>query len=175
MDDVRLKVRDGIAEDGIVLRLHFLQIVEARDQFVIVGAVQNQPPLHFAALLGRKHSMRGSEHPHRMAAQLEIIDRGLAPQVKRSGMMGRIQIGQDENLQASGGYEEVRGWARNNQAFEPRLAYGATGLPLPNFTRGQPRAGIIERAPAYGTKVPYSTVSLPCAGVRNASHSRAHG
>jgi hypothetical protein len=59
-----------------------------------------------------------------MATQLEIVHRRFAPQIKRPGVMWRIQVGQDENLHPARGYGEEGSSARRN-VFE--LAVAAIG------------------------------------------------
>jgi hypothetical protein len=63
-----------------------------------------------------------------MAAQLEIVDRRFAPQIKRSGMMWRIQVGQDKNLHPARGYGEEGSSARRNVFGLTLAAIGRAAL-----------------------------------------------
>jgi hypothetical protein len=109
---LRLECGHRLAERGVVVRLDPLEIVEAGDERMVVNSVEHQAPYDIAALLLEVHAVQRSEHAHHVAAQLQVVHHGLAPQVQRARVMRRVEVVEHEHF-----HRAQRRWRTRERAM----------------------------------------------------------
>ena len=102
MDEIGLEISDDLVKDAVVMLLNFLQLTEPREQRVTIAAIQQQPPMNFFVTLLGVQSVIGSRDQDRVPAQPKRIGDRLAAQIVGSGVVRRIEIGQDQNFHKAG-------------------------------------------------------------------------
>jgi hypothetical protein len=98
VNQLRFKQRDRLLKGRVIERFKPLEIAVTCHERMTERSVQVQSPLDIAALLLVANAMSRGQHMQVVTARAQCLDQRLAAHIVSAGMVGRIEISQDENL-----------------------------------------------------------------------------
>src|SRR5262245_1618263 len=102
VNQLGLKLGDGLAQGVMVALLEFLQLPEPSHERMPVGSIEEQAAMRLLVALFGVQAVVGSQGEHGVAAEPEQFRHRLAAQIVRASVMRWIEIGQNQNFHRPG-------------------------------------------------------------------------